>query len=68
MAKNTSINQAKYDAKHCRHYSLKYNLVLDEAVVKKLSSVPSVQGYIKQLILADLAKESESEPVPKTST
>ena len=59
MANNASRikAQAKYDAAHCKHYSLKYNTTIDKEVVEKLASVPSIQGYIKQLIIADLAKE-----------
>jgi hypothetical protein len=49
--------QAKYDAKHTRQVHLKLNRRTDWDVLKKLDSVPSKQGYIKDLIRADLAKE-----------
>jgi len=66
MAKNTSRIQAKYDATHCKHYSLKYHIINDEEVIEKLSSVPSIQGYIKQLIIADLERE-KAKSAPKNS-
>lgn len=66
MVKNTSRIQAKYDAAHCKHYSLKYNTTIDKEVVEKLASVPSIQGYIRQLIIADLAKEKNKPKEPKS--
>lgn len=56
MVKNTSRIQAKYDATHCKHYSLKYHVINDEEIIEKLSSVPSIQGYIRKLILDDIAR------------
>lgn len=54
MPKNTSKIQAKYDATHCKRYSLKFHIIKDEEIVDKLASVDSIQGYIKKLILADI--------------
>lgn len=45
---------ARYDAKNTRQVHLKPNRRNDWDVLKKLDSVPSKQGYIKQLIRADL--------------
>ena len=56
--------QAKYDASHCKHYSLKYNIFIDKEVVEKLSSVPNMQGYIRQLVREDLSRTG-SVPVPE---
>ena len=61
MVKNSSRIQAKYDASHCKHYSLKYHIINDEEVIEKLSSVPSIQGYIKELILRDIAESALKE-------
>ena len=61
MAKNSSRIQAKYDASHCKHYSLKYHIINDEEVIEKLSSVHSIQGYIKELILRDIAESAPKE-------
>ena len=62
MATKASIRQAKYDANHCRIYRMKLNIVTDKDIIDKLASVPSMQGYIKQLIREDLARtESKSE-------
>lgn len=52
-----SETQARYDKTHCRNYGLKLNLETDKDIIEKLSSVPSMQGYIKQLIRQDLAKD-----------
>ena len=56
MAKNSSIIQAKYDKSHCRTYGLKLNLGTDADIIEKLASVPSMQGYIKELIREDIAR------------
>ena len=51
-----SESQAKYDKVHCRMYGLKLNLETDKDIIQKLSSVPSMQGYIKQLIREDIGR------------
>ena len=48
--------QNKYDAKNTRQVQLQLNRRTDEDVLEKLDSVPSKQGYIKELIRADLKK------------
>ena len=58
MANKASEAQAKYDKAHCRTYGLKLNLETDKDIIQKLSSVPSMQGYIKQLIRQDLKTNS----------
>lgn len=54
MANKATTAQAKYDKAHCRTYGLKLNLETDKDIIQKLSSVPSMQGYIKQLIRQDI--------------
>ena len=54
MKKQSEI-QAKYDKAHTRRINLKLNLELDADILQKLDSVDSMQGYIKDLIRADLA-------------
>ena len=56
MATKASIRQTRYDSTHCRTYGLKLNLVTDADIIGKLSSVPSMQGYIKDLIRQDLTR------------
>jgi hypothetical protein len=56
MANKKSLIQAKYDKAHCRTYGLKLNHGTDADVIEKLASVPSIQGYIKQLIRDDIAR------------
>lgn len=50
----------RYDAKTAARISLKLNKGTDADILKRLDKVPSKQGYIKQLIRDDIAKESES--------
>lgn len=47
---------AKYDAKNTRQYHLKLNLKTDADIIKRLEQQESIQGYIKDLIRADMAK------------
>ena len=57
MATEAQIKaQEKYDAENTRQVHLKLNRRTDEDVLEKLDSVPNKQGYIKQLIRADLKK------------
>ena len=48
--------QAEYDAENTRQVHLKLNRRTDSDVLEKLDNVPSKQGYIKELIRADLSK------------
>ena len=59
MAKKSTINQAKYDSVNCKNYHLKLVYKTDKDIIEKLSSVHSMQGYIKQLIRNDIKKEKE---------
>lgn len=62
MATKASIAKMKYDKTHVKQYPLRMNLVYDADVIEKLSSVPNVQGYIKQLIREDIARtENKNE-------
>lgn len=58
MATEAQIKaQAKYDAENTRQVHLKLNRRTDSDVLEKLDNVQSKQGYIKELIRRDLAKE-----------
>ena len=46
----------KYDDANTKKVSLKLNLNTDKDVLQKLDSVPNKQGYIKELIRADMGK------------
>ena len=56
MPTKASISQMKYDKDHTRYYGLKLNLTTDADIIEKLTTVGSMQGYIKQLIRADMQK------------
>ena len=47
---------AKYDASHTRQIKLKLNLKEDRDILDKLDQVGNKQGYIKNLIRADIKK------------
>lgn len=51
-----SERQARYDEANTRQVHLKLNLKTDEDIIKRLEEVDSIQGYIKELIRADMAK------------
>lgn len=53
--------QEKYDAENTKRYTLKVNTKTEQDIIGKLASVPNKQGYIKQLIRADLNKEGKNE-------
>ena len=59
MKKQSEI-QARYDKTHTRRINLKLNLELDADILQKLDSADSMQGYIKDLIRADLAKKVDT--------
>jgi len=61
MPKKSTINQAKYDSVNCKNYHLKLVYKTDKDIIEKLSSVPSMQGYIKNLIRNDIRKENREE-------
>lgn len=46
----------KYDKANTRQVHLKLNRRTDGDVLEKLDSVPSKQGYIKELIRADIER------------
>lgn len=46
-----------YDAKNTVQIKLKLNLSTDQDIIDKLESVDNKQGYIKELIRADIRRE-----------
>lgn len=61
MPTKQSISQMKYDKENTRYYGLKLVYKTDGDIIEKLASVPSMQGYIKQLIRADIEKENKRD-------
>ena len=60
MPTKATIRQARYDAKHRRTYGFRLHNELDKDIIDKLASVPSMQGYIKQLIREDISRTRPS--------
>ena len=52
--RNAAAARAAYDKSNTRNISLKLNLKTDADILDKLKTVDNVQGYIKQLIRADI--------------
>lgn len=61
MPTKHTIAQMKYDKENRRTYGFRLHNTLDRDIIEKLSSVPSMQGYIKQLIRDDINRENEKE-------
>lgn len=51
-----------YDKANCRRINLKLNYRTDADIISKLESVDNIQGYLKQLIRQDMAKQQEKTP------
>ena len=71
MAKKSSISKMKYDKTHRRVYGIRLHNENDKDIIEKLASVPSMQGYIKELIREDIARSvpdsvPDNDSVPKT--
>lgn len=58
MAKNATIIKNRYNKTHMKQYLLKYHLVNDADIIEKLDSVPSKQGYVRNLIREDIDRNS----------
>lgn len=49
--------QERYDAKNTKQIRLKLNIKTDADILEHLSKVSNKQGYIKELIRADIKSE-----------
>ena len=61
MPTKHTINQRKYDELHRRTYGFRLHNDIDKDIIDKLASVPSMQGYIKQLIREDIARTQKQK-------
>jgi len=67
MATTHTTAQMKYDKEHRRVYGFRLHNDIDRDIIEKLASVPSMQGYIKQLIREDIARtRTRTDSVPAT--
>lgn len=51
---------ARYEKEKTRQFKLKLSKEHDADIIERLESVPNIQGYIKELIRADMAKLASS--------
>lgn len=51
--------QYKYDKNNTKQYRLKLNVTHDRDIIERLDALTNKQGYIKDLIRADIAKHKE---------
>ena len=56
--KNRAIANARYDKDNTRSIKFKFNLKTDADILAKLDSIDNKQGYIKQLIREDIARNA----------
>ena len=56
MSKDNPTPKERYDARTAVRVGLKLNKGTDSDILLRLKEVPSMQGYIKDLIRADKAK------------
>lgn len=54
MSRSSNEIQARYDAAHTRQIRLKLNINTDADILAKLDCVDNKQGYIKELIRANI--------------
>ena len=50
--------QKKYKEKSTKRIAFDVNLNTDQDIIQRLAEVPNKQGYIKELIRADIAKSN----------
>lgn len=56
-----TIRKAEKEKAYIRRYGLKYNINTDADIIAWLETKPSMQGYIKELIRADIAAHKTPE-------
>lgn len=56
MPKGSTLRQAKYDVANSVRVTMKLNRRTDAAILSMLAEVPSMSGYIRSLILADIER------------
>lgn len=58
MPKKSSLTKAKYDAANSVRVTVKLNRRTDAPLLARLETVPSMSGYIRSLILADIRQNA----------
>jgi len=61
MPTKQSDRQMRYAKESIKVYRLSLNVRTDADIIAKLDSLPSKQGYIKQLIRDDMNKQKPAE-------
>lgn len=64
MPLKATIQKAKFDKENCRRLQLKLNLRTDADILAQLDKQPSMQGYIRALIRADIAAQQQKGETP----
>lgn len=59
MANEKYAPQARYNEKTRRRYVLNLNKNTDGEILEHLEKLPNVQGYLKELIRADMKRDGE---------
>ena len=61
MPTKRALSQMKFDKENTRRYGFKLNIRTDADIIAHLEKQGSMQGYIKQLIRQDIAREKPAE-------
>lgn len=61
MALPETIRKAEKEKAYIRRFGMKYNVHTDADIIAHLEKQPSIQGYIKQLIRADIAARANEQ-------
>lgn len=61
MAFTRTEIQARYDSNNRKSFAIKLNYNYDMDIIEKLEKVESMNGYIKQLIRDDIAREKAKQ-------
>lgn len=56
-----NIQSGLWDKDNTKQVKFKFNLRTDADILAHLEAQPSVQGYVKRLIRADIAAQAEKE-------
>lgn len=59
MAESKYAPQARYVANKCKRYVINLSKNTDKDILAHLEKIENVQGYIKNLILSDIAKTNK---------
>lgn len=64
MPTDATIQKAAFDKQNCRRFALKLSTKYDAEIIEHIQKQPSMQGYIRALIRADIAAQQQKGESP----